>query len=281
MLTVKNISKSFKSNKVIDNISFDFENKTYGILGPNGAGRTTLIRCVTGVYDSNGEIQVNGKKADKCYTGKDFAIGYLPQRFGLFKELRLEEMMRYFATQRGIEKAKQPSEIDKVLELVNLSQERKKKVGALSGGMLRRAGIAQALLGDPPCIILDEPTAGLDPEECLRFRTLIAQIKKDKTIIISTHIVEDVEATCDNIIVMNSGKFVFNGTAKELCAVAEGKVYSIDKSDTGKVSGTFVIEKESLINGVANARILSEQEQSFEKAVPTVEDGYVCCIKNI
>lgn len=281
MISIKNISKSFKKNKIIDNISFDFENKTYGILGPNGSGKTTLMRCITGVYDCGGTISVNGEKTDKCYAGNNFVIGYLPQRFGLFKELKLYEMMAFLSSQRGIAKSIQKKEIDDALELVNLADEKKKKIGALSGGMLRRAGIAQSMLGNPQCIILDEPTAGLDPEECLRFRTAISHIKKDRTILISTHIVEDVESTCDRIIVMNKGNFVFEGTTQELCNKAAGKVYNIAKDDIDKVVQPYIIEKETMINNVATIRLLSSAPQEFNAEIPNVEDGYICCLKNI
>ncbi|MGN0543982.1 MAG: ATP-binding cassette domain-containing protein [Acutalibacteraceae bacterium] len=281
MLKVEGISKSFKKTDVLNNLSFDFENKTYGILGPNGSGKTTLMRCITGVYNCRGKVSIDGKSTEKCYVGKKFSIGYLPQRFGLFKELRLDEMMAYLATQRGISRTRQQEEIDNALELVNLSEEKKKRVGALSGGMLRRAGIAQAMLGDPKCIILDEPTAGLDPEECMRFRTTIAQIKKDRTILISTHIVEDIETTCDEIIIMDKGKFVFSGTANALCAVAGNEVYDIEKQDAGRLLGTYFVEKESLINNVAKMRVISSSRQEFKPVEPNVEDGYLCCLKNI
>ncbi len=281
MLKIEKISKSFKKTDIINGLSFDFENKTYGILGPNGSGKTTLMRCITGVYDCRGKVSIDGKNTEKCYVGKKFAIGYLPQHFGLFKELRLDEMMAYLATQRGISRSCQKDEIDNALELVNLSGEKKKRVGALSGGMLRRAGIAQTMLGNPKCIILDEPTAGLDPEECMRFRTTIAQIKRDRTILISTHIVEDVETTCDEIIIMDKGKFVFCGTVSALCALAENKVYDIEKNAACKLSGTYFVEKESLINNVARIRVLSNSQQEFTSVEPNVEDGYICCLKNI
>ena len=216
MIEIKNLTKKFKSHTVLNNISVNFDKKTYGLLGENGAGKTTLIRCITGMYSSyDGDI--NLLDSNKIQNN----IGYLPQNFGAFKELTVNDMMLFFANQKALDLKNTATEIDSLLNLVNLSSQKDIKISKLSGGMLRRLGIAQALLGDPQTIILDEPTAGLDPEERLRFKNLIEKIKKEKTIILSTHIVEDVDALCDEIVIVKEGKIIFCGDVENIKNIAK------------------------------------------------------------
>lgn len=219
MLVLENVTKKFRKREALKGISVRIEEGCYGLLGPNGAGKTTLLRCVLGLYPvSSGSISLDGKPAD---------IGYLPQKFGMFQELTAYDMLYYFAAVKKIPKDRRKSEIENVLALVNLNDRIREKVGKLSGGMQRRLGIAQALLGDPGLIFLDEPTAGLDPEERVRFRDIIGEIRENRTILISTHIVEDVESTCDRVIIMNEGQVLENVTIEEACAFSE-------QDDSGK-----------------------------------------------
>lgn len=210
MLVLENVSKKFRKREALKDVSVQIDEGCYGLLGPNGAGKTTLLRCVLGLYPvSSGRISLDGEPAE---------IGYLPQKFGMFQELTAYDMLYYFATVKKIPGPLRKSEIEKVLSLVNLEDRTGEKVRKLSGGMQRRIGIAQALLGNPRLIFLDEPTVGLDPEERARFRDIMGEIRKARTILISTHIVEDVESVCDRVIIMNHGHILENVTVQEACA---------------------------------------------------------------
>ena len=220
MLEVKNLTKRFGKRVALNDVSLTLDAGIYGLLGPNGSGKTTLMRCIAGVMKPNaGTVS--------CPSN----IGYLPQKFGMFKELTVYETMEYFCALKRVPKDIQRATIMECLEHVHLEDRFKDKVGALSGGMMRRLGIAQTMLGDPMLILVDEPTAGLDPEERLRFKNLMRKAFANKAVLISTHIVEDVEAICNNIIILDGGHILTQCTASELRLQAEGKVYSIPIAD--------------------------------------------------
>lgn len=207
MIKIENLSKKFHKHEVIKEFSCQIEMGCYGLLGPNGAGKTTLLRCILGLYPmTDGNIVMD--------AGEN--IGYLPQRFGMFQELKVKDMMYYFAVAKRIPKKERESEIQRVLSEVNLLERAEDKVAHLSGGMQRRLGIAQAIMGNPGILFLDEPTAGLDPEERSHFKNIIRELKKqDKSILISTHIVEEVEAVCDRVLIMKEGTLLENVTIEE------------------------------------------------------------------
>lgn len=284
MLELKSITKKFGKKEILHGIDFEFEKGIYGLLGPNGAGKTTLIRCITQLYPlSSGEISFFGNNivSDTAYRKN---VGYLPQKFGLFKELTVYEMMCAMALMKEIGKAELDDEVKRCVELVNLTDKINDKVKTLSGGMIRRLGIAQTVLGNPKLILLDEPTAGLDPEERLRFKNIIAQMKDAHTVIISTHIVEDVEAICSNVVVMNAGRIVKSGTCADIQKCAQGKVFELKESDMQLLKEPYHIQHQFDRNGVKMLQILSDvnQETDFIKSVaPNVEDGYICILKNI
>lgn len=280
-LDLNNIEKSFKNKKIIKNITYSFSNGIYGLLGPNGAGKTTLMRCIAGLYGhESGSILYNGVEIDKIREyGK--VIGYLPQKFGLFKELTVIDLLRYFSGLKDIPDDKVNDEIINCLRLVNLEEHKREKCKKLSGGMVRRLGIAQAVLGNPGIVIFDEPTTGLDPEERLRFKLLLKKMEKNMIVIVSTHIVEDVEAACNNIIIMNDGKLIETCTIEQLKNAAEGKVYEVLYSETENLLGEYYISKQYEKNNEIYCRVLSSNGQSFDKLEPLVEDGYICRIKNI
>lgn len=280
IVDIKNVTKGFKKKKVLENCSTKLEKGIYGLLGPNGAGKTTLLRCITDIYsDYKGEILFDGKtlKQNRRLCDK---IGYLPQKFDLFPELTLDEMMRYFASLKHIPKENEAAAVEKALKLVNLTEQSKTRCGALSGGMIRRAGIAQAILGDPEVIIVDEPTVGLDPEERIRFKNVIATLREERTILLSTHIVEDVEALCDRIIIMNDGDFLYNTDSQSVCDIARGKVYEVSKSAVSNLSN-FEVIRSYQHNGVDYFRILTSEPLSESPCEPTVEDGYLCAVKGL
>lgn len=231
MLKINGLTKKFKKFKAIDSFSFEFNNGIYGLLGPNGAGKTTLLRCISKLYPvDNGVIFYNGQDINE---NKDYleCIGYLPQLFGMYKDLSVKEMMLMMANLKNIDLNNSNREIERVIKVVNLEEKMNAKVSSLSGGMIRRLGIAQALLGKPKIIIFDEPTAGLDPEERLRFKNIISEIARNIIVIISTHIVEDIEAICDNIVIMNKGKLVTSGSSTDIKQIANSKVYIVPERD--------------------------------------------------
>lgn len=280
MLEIRNLSKKFGKKLVLDHVGYSFKNSIYGLLGPNDSGKTTFLRFITGLYSAPKDtIIFNGKETRK---NKDFLshIGYLPQNFGMFKELTVKEALEFFANAKNISKKEAHNDITEILKKVNLSNEISKKVGKLSGGMLRRLGIAQALLGNPEILIFDEPTVGLDPEERLRFKNIISNLSKNKIIIISTHIVEDVEALCDQIIIMNSGKILASGTACQIANIARDKVYTLPESELSNIVSEYEIQKQYSENGVQYVRILSNEELNYDKPELSIEDGYMYAIKN-
>ena len=210
MIRINSVTKKFKHREAVRDFTCELAAGCYGMLGPNGAGKTTLLHCILGLYPvTSGSVEMeNG-----------MTIGYLPQKFGLFRELKVIDMMDYFAVAKKLPKGKRTDEIMRVLDLVHLSDRAQDKAGQLSGGMQRRLGIAQAVLGDPDVLLFDEPTTGLDPEERARFKEIIRQLDRErKCIVISTHIVEDVESVCDRVIMMKDGELLEYATVAEACA---------------------------------------------------------------
>ena len=269
MIRLNNVSIMLGKRRVLNNVNLELGTGIYGLLGPNGAGKTTLIRCLTGIlHPSCGQIT------------RPEHFGYLPQRFGIFKELTCYEALAFFATLKGIPRKEQSQMIKKCLDRVHLIDRKNDKIGTLSGGMLRRIGIAQALLGNPDLIIVDEPTAGLDPEERIRFKKLICELRGECTILISTHIVEDVEAVCDNIIILNEGHVVVQQSADALREYANGKVFIVPSHMKDQLVEPYYILREEYINQTLFIRVLSDQTQPGDKCQATVEDGYILYTRN-
>lgn len=274
MLRIEDVSKNFRKKQVLKGVSCEFQNGVYGLLGPNGAGKTTLFRCILNLYPYQGTISLDAEE-----DGEIPLIGYLPQKMGVFPNLTVEEQLQYFANLKEIRKEDVADEIDRVLQLTNLSEVRKVKGRKLSGGMVRRVGIAQALLNHPSLIIFDEPTTGLDPEERMRFKNLLREIGKESIVLLSTHIVEDVEAVCDRILILKDGCLAAKGTQEEISHIADGLVYEISKDD---VLSEDYIEKEREADGEMHFRILTRRQlpdNLLQK--PNVEDGYLCVLKEI
>lgn len=275
MLIVKNLSKNFKRKKVLSSINLNLDCGVYCVLGPNGAGKTTLFKCLTGLYNvDDGEIIYEKKK---CRN-----FGYLPQKFGMFDELTSSEMMELFANLKKIPIKNLKKEVEECIEIVGLSEKANEKIGTLSGGMIRRLGIAQTLLGNPEIIFLDEPTAGLDPEERIRFKNIINKIRDKHIIVISTHIVDDVENLCDKIIIMDNGGILFFGTREDLIKKAADKVYTMEEIYKDKIEKPYVIQEYFEENNKKYIRfVTSTQPQIANTIQPKVEDGYICILKNI
>ncbi|CEQ16639.1 ABC transporter ATP-binding protein [Paraclostridium sordellii] len=227
-LTLKNITKVFKDKIAVNDFNVILTSGVYGLLGPNGAGKTSLMRIIADVSNAtSGEVYLNGKS--KTELGADYrdVLGYLPQDVGFYKSFTAQKFLEYVATLKGIDKEKASIKIDELLKFINLEKDRKRKIGKFSGGMKQRLGIAQALLNDPKILILDEPTAGLDPNERIRFKNLIAEISRDKIVILSTHIVSDVEFIANEILIMRDGELVEKATPVEMLNSIRGKVHSL------------------------------------------------------
>lgn len=279
MISAENICMSFHRTEVLHNLSFSLSGEKYGLLGTNGAGKTTLIRCLCGVYTpTRGVVQWNGQDIRKSRTFKQ-SLGYLPQSFGMFPELTLFEMLSYFCAMKGITEAEREKQIRMATTQVNLEDKWNMKVKKLSGGMLRRAGIAQALLGEPDILVFDEPTSGLDPEERVRFKNILHNVKEDRTVIISTHIVEDIETTCNNVIVIDEGQIVFSGTCSELQMLARNKVFIVPE-EYELPEGANILKSYTL-DGRNYSRVLADASSLGDAVPPSLEDGYICLIKHV
>lgn len=217
MLEIKNLSKSYNHKIALSNVSMTFEDGLYALLGPNGAGKSTLINIITdNLNPDRGEVLYNGTLTKKL--GADFrrVLGFMPQQQGLYDTFTGRRFLGYMAALKQIPKRQIKSEIDRISALVNLTDELDKRLGDYSGGMKQRILIAQAVIGDPKLLILDEPTAGLDPKERVRMRNLIAELSKGRIVIIATHVVSDIESVADEIILLKSGEIVAKATAPEL-----------------------------------------------------------------
>jgi ABC-2 type transport system ATP-binding protein len=214
-LVIDGVSKQYKNKIAVDRISLTLGKGIYGLLGANGAGKTTLMRMLCGILTpTSGTITYDG--LDVSEEGYRALLGYLPQDFGYYPEFSGRDFLLYMAALKGLGKESAKNRVNELLELVALTDVAKKKIKTYSGGMKQRLGIEQALLNEPQILILDEPTAGLDPKERVRFRNLIADLGKDNIVILSTHIVSDIDRVADRILMMNNGKLVFNGTREDI-----------------------------------------------------------------
>ncbi len=224
-LVVKNISKIYGKKVVLENINFSIRAGMVGLLGNNGAGKTTLMNMITGLIPpTKGEILLNGKNINENPLYARKLIGYLPQEFELYDNLTAYEMLEYIAGLNRIPKNKRNERIMEILEMVNLYKNKDEKVGGFSGGMKRRIGIGMVLIKNPKVIIVDEPTAGLDPIERVRFRTLLTTLSNEKIVLLSTHIVEDISATCNKLLFIKNKNIEFQGTPQEWLAAMKDKV---------------------------------------------------------
>ncbi|EEU13349.1 ABC transporter ATP-binding protein [Anaerococcus vaginalis] len=264
-LVLNNVRKKFGNLIAVDDISIEMENGLYGLLGTNGAGKTTLMRILcTVLKPSDGKIYYNGEDIFEMDGRYRNIIGYLPQEFGFYPNLSVKDYLSYIASLKGLNKRLTKVRIEKLLEIMGMQIHSSKKMKKLSGGMKRRVGIAQALLNDPKILILDEPTAGLDPMERIKFRNLIGELSKDKIVLLSTHIVSDIEAIAKHIFVMKDGKIIKQGSAFELCSNISYKAWiyrcKSDQADKliSKFKNSISFVKES--GEYVEMRILSEDK---------------------
>jgi ABC-2 type transport system ATP-binding protein len=286
-LKIRALKKTYANGvKAINNVTLEIGNGMFGLLGPNGAGKSSLMRTIAAMQKPDeGSIEFNGVNIidDPLYIRKN--LGYLPQEFGVYPRISAYVLLDHIAVLKGVvDKRQRKQQVMSVLEQTNLSQHRNKAVDSYSGGMRQRFGIAQALLGDPRIIIVDEPTAGLDPEERHRFNNLLSEIGEQVIVILSTHIVEDVKDLCTDMAVIAGGTVLLNGNPCELLQTLENKIWSktIDKSEVGFYRDNHCMVSSRLNAGKLIIRVMSNglPEAGFEPAGADLEDVYFNTISN-
>jgi len=255
-----------------------------GLLGPNGAGKTTLMSILATITRaSEGKVSWNGIDLAENPNALRAVLGYLPQDFGVYPNLNAVEFLEYLAAVKGLDSATAKRRIDALLDLVNLTDARKRPLGGFSGGMKQRVGIAQALLNDPQLLIVDEPTAGLDPEERVRFRNLLSDLAGERIVILSTHIVSDVEATAIDIALISQGALVAHAAPEELLRQVEGKVWEwvVPSAELNAAKQKYLVSNTSRRSDGVHARVLATQPPAgAQPAVPNLEDAYLYCLSN-
>ena len=225
-LEIRNLNFNYKNKKALDNINLTLTDGVVALLGPNGAGKSTLMRLLVTLYETSiGEIELNNIKYSKNNEKIKANVGYVPQDFDMYNNINGQEYLEFVAKMWGVSKNDLKKHIQKVVSKVNLDKFINKKIGTYSGGVKRRLGIAQALIGDSKLIVMDEPTVGLDPEQRNEFRRLLPEISKNSIVLISTHIVEDIQFNCDKLIILNQGKILYDGTINKFIDMVE--VYSV------------------------------------------------------
>lgn len=272
-IVLKNITKKYKNKEVLSHLNFEFDNKIYAFIGHNGSGKSTLMRIITRLIEpTQGEVIFY--QNDKIIDYKKVKFGYLSQEFNAFKEFSVYEQLEYFAIMKKINKKAYSNEIKKVLMEVNLWENKDVKCKNLSGGMIRRLGIAQTLLGSPDVIILDEPVVGLDPDERMRFMEIIKSIQLDIPIIFSTHIIDDISSLSPEIIFFKNGQIKFNGSSSQFIDSAKGKIYLCPREDLGKVKEriTSIKISENTYKVIASNRL---NYDFLQEITPCMEDAYI------
>ena len=274
-----NLSMTYPSGKTaLQGINLNLSSPNLiGLLGPNGAGKSTLMKLlVAGLLPTEGAISVDGKPLMKQERMLKARLGYLPQSFGLFDELTVWQFLDYMAALKGIDNSQEA--IAAAIQSTNLEEMRKAKIRTLSGGQRQRVGIAQAILGNPHFLIFDEPTVGLDPEERITFRNLFSQMAQDRLVLLSTHIIEDVQSVCNQLIVIHQGRIRFAGTPAELIAGAVGHVGIFREKDRRQEAGLHITSRVNTAQGIVCRAVAEELPDFVEQVEPALEDAYLYLI---
>ncbi|MFC1490503.1 ABC transporter ATP-binding protein [Candidatus Latescibacterota bacterium] len=278
-IIISDLVKTYPGNKTaVDHINLEISSGMFGLVGPNGAGKTTLMRILTTLMEpTRGSITVDGMDIFQNRAIMRGMTGYLPQSFSRFPKLKTHEVLRYSAELAGVEDL---SKVNEMLDLVGLLDVRTRYAKKLSGGMKRRLGIAQALIGDPKIIIVDEPTTGLDPEERLKFRNLLVEIAtEDRTVILSTHILGDITSSCNNMAVLELGKLVYTGSPNELIAKATGLTWEITvpEEELELAQSLFRVISTVPMDGIWKVQIVGEKPEKYSPVAiePSLEHAYM------
>ena len=281
MLTVNGVTKEFRDFKVLKGINIEFSNGVYGLLAPNGAGKTTLIKMLTTlVFPTQGEILYDGQNIIDMDEKYREILGYLPQEFGYYKNYTPTTYLMYLAALKGLDKATAKERIESLLKKVALEEVANKKMKKFSGGMIQRVGIAQAMLNDPKILILDEPTAGLDPKERVRFRNLLSDLARDRIVILSTHIVSDVESIANEIIMIKDKEILIQDTIDNICTKLKGKVFEtyVAYDDMKGFREHYQSLSEKQEGGQMKVRFVSEKgkiDENWNEVVANLEDMFL------
>lgn len=287
-LTIKNVSKTYANGtEALKDINLTISHGLFGLLGPNGAGKSTLMRTIATLQEQDsGDIIFNGTDVKKEKMTIRKCLGFLPQDFGIYPEMSAEAMLHHIGILKGlIDAKKRKNNVLEMLDRTNLLHHKDKKLGTFSGGMKQRFGIAQALLGNPQLVIVDEPTAGLDPEERTRFLNILSDISDSIIVILSTHIVEDVEQLCSNMAVIHNGKIAVSSRPKDAVESISGKIWQklINKNELPIYDEHYTVLHTSLLEGKILLHIFAESDPAtgFEIIRPTLKDVYFTSVKPI
>ena len=275
-LKIQDVGMTYPSGKqALKGLNLELRSPSLvGLLGPNGAGKSTLMKLlVAALLPTEGRIWVDGTPLDKAEAKLKASLGYLPQDFGLFDELSVAQFLDYMAALKGI--AAPRAAIARAVQAVNLEEKAKSKIRTLSGGQRQRVGIAQALLGEPPLLIFDEPTVGLDPEERIHFRNLFSRTAQERLVLLSTHIIEDVQSVCDQIVVIHHGTILFTGTPEQLIQSAAGHVGVFWEKEEELEQGLHITARVNTSRGIRCRAVADELPPYARAEEPTLEDAYL------
>lgn len=282
-IEIRNLNKSYRRKQALDGVSLSIGQGMFGLLGRNGAGKTTLMKILaTLLHKNSGVVTVCGVPVERAKEVRR-RVGYLPQDFTMYPSMTVYESMDYLGVLSELDGPTRKERIPELLQRVNLQDNSKTKVKALSGGMRRRLGIAQAILHDPEVLIVDEPTAGLDPEERVRFRNLLCELAENRIVLLSTHIVGDIEAACEEIAILDEGKLLFTGLTSELIETAENKVFtiSVPQEELQTLKENYLVTGMHTQKGKVSVRLLADDTppQNAVSCSPTIEDAYFLCMR--